>query len=80
MSDIPLSLRKQVIETAFNRCEYCHLSQESQEATFHIDHVKPRSSGGKTTMLNLALSGKNPAHRRIGPRVLACNVIMGTPQ
>lgn len=56
MSDIPLSLRRSVIERAANRCEYCQLSQEGQEATFHIDHISPRSEAGKTTLDNLALS------------------------
>ena len=37
-------------------CEYCKLPQASQEATFHIDHVAPRISGGATTFENLALA------------------------
>jgi 5-methylcytosine-specific restriction endonuclease McrA len=38
------------------RCEYCGLSQEGQEATFHIDHVIPLAAGGKTVAENLALA------------------------
>jgi len=38
------------------RCEYCGLSQEGQEATFHIDHVIPITAGGKTVAENLALA------------------------
>lgn len=45
-----------MIQRAGNRCEYCQLSQEGQEATFHIDHVIPVTNGGKTTSDNLALA------------------------
>lgn len=56
MSDISRKLRATVIQRANNRCEYCGLSQAGQEATFHIDHVVPRSAGGPTTTENLALA------------------------
>jgi hypothetical protein len=56
MSDIPVALRKEVVERAQNRCEYCGLSQIGQEATFHIDHVIPQAAGGQTTAENLALA------------------------
>ncbi|MBS1808741.1 MAG: HNH endonuclease [Acidobacteria bacterium] len=52
----PAFLRKLVIRRAKNRCEYCGLSQAGQEATFHIDHILPLASGGKTTADNLALA------------------------
>lgn len=55
-SYIPAPLRSQVIERAGNRCEYCQLHQAGQEATFHIDHVKPVKSGGLTVLENLALA------------------------
>lgn len=55
-SYIPASLRSQVIERAENRCEYCHLHQAGQEASFHVDHVTPIKSGGETTLENLALA------------------------
>jgi hypothetical protein len=45
---IPLRLVRQVRRRAGERCEYCQLPQFSQEATFHVDHVRPRSAGGKT--------------------------------
>jgi len=32
------------------------LSQEGQEATFHIDHVLPYAAGGETVVENLALA------------------------
>lgn len=53
---IPSSLRQQVIHRSQNRCEYCQLSQQGQEATFHIDHIHPVSVGGKTVADNLALA------------------------
>lgn len=37
MSDPNAGLRRLVVERAGNRCEYCRLAQEGQEATFHID-------------------------------------------
>jgi hypothetical protein len=56
MSYIPRTLRKNVIRRADNHCEYCQLSQEGQEATFHIDHVFPLILGGETILKNLALA------------------------
>ena len=56
MSYIPANLRDEVIKRAENRCEYCHLSQTGQEATFHIDHIIPVASGGETIIENLALA------------------------
>ncbi len=35
---------------------YCGLSQEGQEATFHVDHVVPVNAGGPDTGDNLALA------------------------
>jgi hypothetical protein len=56
MGSIPERLWRLVIKRAANRCEYCGLSQESQEATFHIDHIIPISSGGESVPENLALA------------------------
>jgi len=36
--------------------KYCHLSQVGQEATFHIDHIKPFARGGRTVAGNLTLA------------------------
>jgi len=55
-SHIPAQLGRQVRRRAGDRCEYCGLPQQWQEAVFHIDHVKPQSRGGKTTLDNLALA------------------------
>jgi len=56
MSYLPAELRRLVIQRAAGRCEYCGLSQEGQEATFHIDHVIPVAVGGQTVAENLALA------------------------
>ncbi len=56
MNDIRARLRLAVVLRAGNRCEYCGLAQEVQEATFHIDHIVPRLKGGLTTLDNLALA------------------------
>ncbi len=53
---IPSAMRREVTRRAENRCEYCELSQTGQEARFHIDHIKPATSGGLTTPDNLALA------------------------
>lgn len=56
MKHVPARLRRLVIGRAGKRCEYCGLSQEGQEATFHIDHVIPLAAGGETVTENLALA------------------------
>ena len=53
---ISAGLRRQVIERADNRCEYCGLAQTGQEAAFHIDHIAPVAGGGGTNLENLALA------------------------
>lgn len=56
MRDLTRELHERVKQRANNRCEYCGLSQASQEATFHIDHVFPRAAGGTSDFQNLALA------------------------
>jgi 5-methylcytosine-specific restriction endonuclease McrA len=53
---IPANLLRFVRRRAGDLCEYCRLPQSSQEATFHVDHIKPRTAGGTTTPNNLALA------------------------
>lgn len=53
---IPAALARATVERADNRCEYCGLSQLGQEATFHVDHVRPVAEGGATALNNLALA------------------------
>lgn len=52
----PVSLQRRVRERAAELCEYCRIMQAYQEATFHIDHIVPRSAGGQSVFQNLALS------------------------
>lgn len=56
MSNINAGLRQLVISRASNRCEYCGLAQDGQEASFHIDHIWPVVEGGSTEADNLALA------------------------
>ncbi len=56
MSVIPARLRRMVEQRAGGRCEYCRLSQVGQEATFHIDHIIPKSAHGPTQADNLAFA------------------------
>jgi hypothetical protein len=48
-----------VFERDAGRCRYCRLAQLGHEATFHIDHIVPRSKGGATALENLALQCPN---------------------
>lgn len=54
-SAIPDALRLAVFNRDQGRCGYCRLAQFGQGAIFHINHVLPRSKGGKTTIENLVL-------------------------
>jgi HNH endonuclease len=56
MRSVPEAVRRRVIRRAQGRCEYCGLSQEGQEATFHIDHIIPRAADGRAVPENLALA------------------------
>jgi len=67
-------LRQAVVERAHNRCEYCGLFQEGQEATFHIDHVVPIAAGGQTVLENLALACVSCSLRK-GAREVALDPI-----
>jgi hypothetical protein len=70
MGDFSSRLRQEVIQRANNRCEYCGLSQLGQEATFHIDHIHPVTSGGETNSDNLALACVSCSLRK-GARTVA---------
>lgn len=48
--------RGEVARRAEHRCEYCRLPTRGQVATFPIDHIIPRKSGGTTDLDNLALT------------------------
>ncbi len=56
MTAISDEVRAAVADRAGDRCEYCHMPTRGQVATFPIDHILPRSSGGETVLDNLALA------------------------
>ena len=58
-SSIPNVLRDAVQARDGGRCAWCRLAQFGHGATFHIDHITPRSLGGATTLENLALQCPN---------------------
>lgn len=69
--EVPTHLRRLVIKRAKSRCEYCGLWQEGQEATFHVDHVIPRATGGATSAENLALACVSCSLRKAARRTAA---------
>jgi hypothetical protein len=52
--NVPADIAREVERRAGQRCEYCHMHQALQGATFHVEHVVPRSRGGDSTLSNLA--------------------------
>ncbi|HUG92547.1 MAG TPA: HNH endonuclease [Planctomycetaceae bacterium] len=52
----PQDYRQFVAARAGGACEYCRLLEAASGVTFHIEHLLPRSQGGRTVMSNLALS------------------------
>ncbi len=48
--------RQVVFARARGRCEYCHTPDGFVPGSFAVEHIVPRSKGGKTTLANLALS------------------------
>ncbi|MEM9218121.1 MAG: HNH endonuclease signature motif containing protein [Cyanobacteria bacterium P01_F01_bin.150] len=53
---ISATLRRQVIERAENRCEYCLLPQPFSMYSHEIDHVVATKHRGTTTLDNLVLA------------------------
>ncbi len=56
MTYIPTTLRRQVIESAGNRCEYCLLPTEVAFFPHEVDHVVAEKHGGATDIDNLAFA------------------------
>ena len=67
---MPAEMRRALIARAGNRCEYCGLAQAGQEATFHVDHIIPLTSGGPTELDNLGLACVSCSLRK-GARTIA---------
>jgi len=76
MKSVPAALRREVIRRAGGRCEYCRLAQAGEQATFHIDHITPRSAGGGDVSENLALACVSCSLRK-GPRQSAIDPVTG---
>ena len=47
-------IQRHVERRAAGRCEYCRMHQTLQGATFHVEHIVPRSRGGRSELDNLA--------------------------
>ena len=54
--NVPAPLAALVKARAENRCEYRSMNQSLQVATFHLEHIRPRTCGGATTADNLAFA------------------------
>lgn len=46
-------ITREVERRARGRCEYCQMHQSLQGATFHVEHIVPRSQGGTSQLDNL---------------------------
>jgi HNH endonuclease len=55
-SSVTPALAAQVKTRAVGRCEYCHAPQVLIGQAFHIDHIVPRSVGGRAVTGNLCLA------------------------
>lgn len=53
MSRIPKKLRERIFEAAHFTCEYCRSPQIYLWADLEIDHIKPKTKGGRTVYENL---------------------------
>ena len=56
VTQIPVSLRREVRERAGECCEYCRIPESMTWAVHTIDHVFAEKHGGGTTADNLALA------------------------
>lgn len=54
--NLPAESAVAVREQAANRCQYCRMHQSLQGATFHIEHIVPKSKGGTDELSNLGLA------------------------
>jgi hypothetical protein len=47
-------IEQRAVQRANGRCEYCRMHQSLQGATFHLEHIAPRTRGGRSVSDNLA--------------------------
>ena len=73
-----MTIRREIVRRAKNRCEYCGLAQAGQEAVFHVDHISPLAEGGATSLDNLALACVSCSLRK-GARKVATDPLSGRP-
>jgi len=55
-SYIPIQLQRDIRRQFKNRCAYCQTSEALIATHFEMDHIQPRSAGGKTCFENLCLA------------------------
>jgi hypothetical protein len=53
---VPAALRRDVIDRAGARCEYCRFPQDAALLAFEVEHIVAEKHGGATTADNLALA------------------------
>ncbi|MCU0570056.1 MAG: HNH endonuclease [Oculatellaceae cyanobacterium Prado106] len=53
---VSAALRRQVVERAGDRCEYCRFPQRVTFLAFEMEHIIAEKHGGTTTLDNLALA------------------------
>ncbi len=53
---IPLAIRREIREHYLQCCAYCQSSETLTVVTFEVEHILPRSLGGKTEFNNLCLA------------------------
>jgi 5-methylcytosine-specific restriction endonuclease McrA len=53
---VPARLRQKIVEQARQCCEYCLSQARFATESFAVEHIKPRSRSGQTTVDNLALA------------------------
>jgi 5-methylcytosine-specific restriction endonuclease McrA len=73
---IPAAFARIVRARAGYVCEYCRLPQTTQEAAFHVDHIRPRAAGGRTAIANLALACVGCSLRK-GARLTGFDAVTG---
>ena len=56
MARIPQALRQAALDAAQGRCAYCLSPEQRRGVAFEVDHIIPRSAGGRTQLDNLCLS------------------------